>query len=224
MNTLSEDVIEVVTDEPVRHSIIWLHGLGADATDFLPLSKVMAFPTGVRFVFPNAPVRPITLQNGLAMRGWYDLLDLGRIHGLEDEAGLLDSMRRIHALIDLEIERGIPSERVFLGGFSQGCAMTLLAGLRYDKPLGGLVALSGYLPLWKQTEQQAHPANRQVPIFMAHGQHDTVLDMSLGTFSRDHLHGLGYAVQWKEYAMAHAVCAEEVRDIHQFLLHYMETV
>ena len=146
------DTVEVATSDNVQYSIIWMHGLGADANDFVPIVPELRLPAdiGVRFVFPNAPIRPITINNGMAMRGWFDILELGRIDRRDDEAGLRESQAAIEALIKRENERGIPSEKIFLAGFSQGCAMTLMTGLRYPERLAGLICLSGFLPLTRR--------------------------------------------------------------------------
>lgn len=218
------ETVEVATSDKVDYSIIWMHGLGADANDFLPIVPELKLPVGVgvRFVFPNAPIRPITINNGMAMRGWFDILELGRIDRRDDEAGLRESQAAIEALIKRENERGIDSQHIFLAGFSQGCAMTLMTGLRYPEPLAGLICLSGFLPLNATTATEASEANRNVPIFMAHGEYDPVLPLALGEFSRAALEALGYQVEWHTYPMAHQVCGEEVQDLNIFLNQHLK--
>lgn len=211
--------IEVTTtDQPVA-SIIMLHGLGADGTDFLPLADEidLAVVGPVRWVLPRAPVRPVTINGGYPMRAWYDILanDLVR---REDEVGLRLSVAQVHALIEREITRGVPARHIVLAGFSQGCAITLLAGLRCPHRLAGLAGLSGYLPLADITAAEAHAANRDVPVFMAHGRTDGVVTPERGRAGRDLLTQLGWNVEWHDYPMDHAVCAEELRDLHAWLL------
>lgn len=214
------DTVELQTQDTVQYSIIWMHGLGADAHDFVPIVPELKFPdgVGVRFVFPNAPVRPITINNGMAMRGWFDILSLARIEREEDEQGLYESKAQIEALIKRENERGIPSERVFLAGFSQGCAMTLLTGVRYSEKLAGLIGLSGYLPLYQRTAEEASEANKDTPIFLVHGDFDPVIPIAIANTSHQKLRELGYQVQWHQYPMAHQVCAEEVADLNAFII------
>lgn len=213
------DSIEIKTAEHVQYAIIWMHGLGADANDFVSLTSELQLPNGlgVRFVFPNAPVRPITINNGMPMRGWYDILDINRMQGKEDEQGLRQSQTQINALIQQENARGIASDHIFLAGFSQGSAMALLTGVRYPEKLAGIIALSGYLPLSDLTQKEASAANKQTPIFMAHGSFDPVVPLSLGEFSRNHLSELAYPIEWRTYPMAHQVCLEEIHDISAFL-------
>ncbi len=219
MSTLLETV-ELQTQDSVQYSIIWMHGLGADANDFVPIVPELKFPdgVGVRFIFPNAPVRPITINNGMAMRGWFDILSLARIEREEDEQGLYESKEHIEALIKRENERGIPSERIFLAGFSQGCAMTLLTGVRYPEKLAGLIGLSGYLPLYQRTAEEASVANKDTPIFLVHGNFDPVIPIQIAHTSHQKLVELGYQVEWRQYPMAHQVCAEEVADLNQFII------
>jgi phospholipase/carboxylesterase len=204
--------------EPVA-SVIVLHGLGADGSDFLPVCRAldMAAVGPVRYVLPNAPQRPVTINGGYVMPAWYDILgtDLAR---REDEAGLRASQAQVAALIERERERGIPAHRVVLAGFSQGCAMALLTGLRYPERLAGLAGLSGYLPLAATTAAEAHAANRGVPVFLAHGTQDEVVLPARGHASRDALKALGYPVQWHEYTMPHSVCEEEIADFNRWLL------
>ncbi len=200
-------------------SVIILHGLGADGTDFLSFGDQLDLSAigPVRYVLPRAPVRPVTINNGYKMRAWYDILGT-QIDKREDEAGLRASLRDVQALIDRERARGVPARRIVLGGFSQGCAMTLLAGLRYPERLGGLACMSGYLPLAASTATERHDANALVPIFMAHGRRDAVIALDRASSSRDVLAKLGYAVEWHEYPMEHSVCMEEVQALNAWLL------
>lgn len=200
-------------------SIIVLHGLGADGNDFVPICEELDLDAvgPVRFIFPNAPVRPVTINGGYRMRAWYDILgtDLQR---REDEAGLRESCAAIMALLDRERERGVPANRIVLAGFSQGCAMTLMAGLRYGERLAGLAGLSGYLPLADTTDAERSAANRDVPIFLAHGAQDPVVALPRGLASRETLAALGHDVEWHDYPMEHSVCGEEVADLNRWLL------
>lgn len=211
--------IERETAPHPKASIIVLHGLGADGSDFVPLADELQLKAvgPVRFVFPHAPTRPVTINGGYVMRAWYDILgdDLVR---REDETGLRASLALVHQLIDRERERGIPAERIVLAGFSQGCAMTLLAGLRYPQRLAGLVGLSGYLPLAATTLLERSEANDEAPIFLAHGRADPVVHFQRALTSRDQLRELGYQVEWHEYDMPHSVCAEEIADLNRWLL------
>ena len=200
-------------------SIIVLHGLGADGNDFVPIAQELDLSAvgAVRFVFPHAPVRPVTLNGGMAMRAWYDILgaDLAR---REDEPGLRQSMADVQALIDREAARGIPPARTVLMGFSQGCAMVLLTGLRAPQRLAGLVGLSGYLPLAATTAAERSAANAGVPLFLAHGRFDAMVTLARGTASRDALAALGYAIAWHDYPMEHSVCPEEIADLNDWLV------
>jgi phospholipase/carboxylesterase len=211
--------IELNPDVAPTASVIVLHGLGADGTDFLPMAdETDLSPIGaVRWLLPRAPTRPVTINNGHVMRAWYDILgaDLQR---REDEAGLRTTFAAVHALIQREIDRGVPARRIVLAGFSQGCAVTLGAGLRCPHRLAGLAGLSGYLPLADSTEAERSAANRDVPVFLAHGKRDGVVPIGRGVESRMALQGLGYAVEWHEYPMEHSVCMEEVQALESWLL------
>jgi phospholipase/carboxylesterase len=211
--------IELCPAGPASASLIVLHGLGADGADFIPMCDALDLSEvgAVRFVLPRATERPITLNNGYRMRAWYDLYGM-ELQRREDEAGLRDSIREVHALIDIERERGVPANRIVLAGFSQGCAMTLLAGLRYPERLGGLVAMSGYLPLAASTAAERHDANALVPIFMAHGRKDAMVTMERGLAARDALTALGYNIAWHDYPMEHSMCMEEVTELNHWLL------
>jgi phospholipase/carboxylesterase len=212
--------IEIETAPNPTASVIILHGLGADGNDFVPVAHELDLgPVGpVRFVFPHAPTRPVTINGGYVMRAWYDILALGTQQQREDEAGLRESRGLVEALIAKEKARGIAAKRIVLAGFSQGCAMTLMTGLRHDERLAGLVGLSGYLPLAAKAEAERHAANRDVPIFLAHGTQDPVIPIDRARASRDVLLALGHAVEWHEYAMPHSVCAEEIGDLNRWLL------
>lgn len=206
------------TDQP-RNSVIVLHGLGADGHDFVPICEQLDLDPvgGARFVFPHAPQRPVTINRGYVMRAWYDIFG-PELPRREDEAGLRASLALVRELIARENARGTPSERIVLAGFSQGCAMTLLTGLRHEARLAGLAGLSGYLPLAAATAAERSAANADVPIFLAHGRADPVIELARAVASRDALTTLGYAVDWHEYAMPHSVCAEEVADLNRWLL------
>ena len=210
--------IEIETGANPSHSVIWLHGLGADGHDFEPIVPALGIPaaTPTRFIFPNAPVRPVTINGGMAMRAWYDILTPAMVR-VEDEAGILESEQQIMALIERENARGIASERIVLAGFSQGCAMTLHTGLRYPQKLAGLIALSGYLPLMDRAAPHWQVANQDTPIFMGHGTQDPVVTIDRGQSTQQMLMSHGYAVQWHTYPMPHSVCPEEVHDIALFL-------
>jgi phospholipase/carboxylesterase len=211
--------IELHPAETATASIIVLHGLGADGTDFLSLGDELRLgPVGpVRFVMPRAPVRPVTINGGYRMRAWYDILvsDLVR---REDEGGLRESTALVQQLIAREVERGVPSQRIVLAGFSQGCALTLMAGVRHPQRLAGLAGLSGYLPLADTTAAERHAANHGVPVFLGHGNRDGVVPLARGAAARDVLAGLGHPVEWHDYPMEHSVCAEEVGALNDWLL------
>ncbi|MEY4761549.1 MAG: hypothetical protein RLZZ200_1405 [Pseudomonadota bacterium] len=199
-------------------AVIWLHGLGADGHDFVPLVPELGLPpsAAIRFVFPHAQVRPVTINNGYSMRAWYDITALNAA-GRDDETGIRESSQRILAYIARERVAGVPSNRIVLAGFSQGGAMALYTGLRHDEPLGGILALSTYLPLKAKLPAEAHAANRQVPILMCHGTRDPVVTHALGAASRDALVAQGYAVDWREYPMEHSLCPPEIADLTAWL-------
>jgi phospholipase/carboxylesterase len=213
------ETIEVETAAKPDACVIWLHGLGADGHDFEPIVPEIVRPgeRAWRFVFPNAPVRPVTINGGMAMRAWYDLKGLDR-RAAEDVAGFRDTDAEMRRLIARESTRGIAADRVVLAGFSQGGAVSLYTVPRYPEKLAGVMALSCYLPRESSFAAEREPANDATPIFMAHGHSDNVLTMSLGVHSRDFLRSQGYSVEWHEYPMAHAVCAAEIADIREFLL------
>ncbi|OOG60871.1 carboxylesterase [Rhodanobacter sp. B05] len=210
--------VEFETAANPQHSIIWLHGLGADGNDFAPIVPELvdrAWPA-LRFVFPHAPVRPVTINNGMSMRAWYDIAGFD-LQARQDEAGVRASVREVEALIAREHERGVPSERIVLAGFSQGGAIALAAGLCHVQALAGIVALSTYLPIAEVVARERHAANAATPIFWGHGSADPVVVMQRGVDSRDLLQSLGYTVEWHTYPMAHAVCAEEIADLRRWL-------
>jgi phospholipase/carboxylesterase len=210
--------IEIQTGSAPRACVLLMHGLGDEGRSFVPLVQELAPALetvgAVRFVFPNAPEMPVTINGGYRMPAWYDILGPG---GPEDEAGLRRSQSAIESLIAAEAARGIPASRIVLAGFSQGCAMALLTGLRHPERLAGIVGLSGYLPLAALTAAEAHAANRATPIFLAHGTQDDIVPLARAEASRDALRALGYDVQWHSYPMAHSLCMEEVGDLGQFL-------
>ena len=216
MNLLES--IEIETAPNPTHAVLWLHGLGADGNDFAPLVPELQWPgaPAMRFIFPHAPVQPITINNGYAMRAWYDIYALDLVRR-EDETGVQASREAIDALLKREIERGIPAHHIVLGGFSQGCAMSLYTGLRFPAALAGVVGLSGYLPRAAALAAEAHEANRRTPIFQAHGLQDPVVALERGEATRRTLEDLGYDVTWKTYPMPHSVCPDEIADIRTFL-------
>ncbi|CAN5139138.1 alpha/beta hydrolase [soil metagenome] len=199
-------------------TVIVLHGLGADGNDFVPIVHELDLDGAppIRFVFPHAPVMPVTINGGMSMPAWYDILGTDLVRR-EDEPGLRRSLQAVLALIARENERGIANSRIVLAGFSQGCAMALLAGLRVDPPLAGIVGLSGYLPLAASTAAERNPATTRTPVFLAHGIADPVVAIARGLASRDLLVELGYEVDWNEYPMAHSVCAPEIVDLGRFI-------
>ena len=211
--------VEVGAVEAADAAVIWMHGLGASGHDFEPIVPELGLPASarVRFVFPHAPVRPVTVNGGIVMPAWYDLATLGGPRHVDDVDGLRDSEAHIRRLIERENARGVPSERIVLAGFSQGGAVALQTGLRYPERLAGIMALSTYLPLPEALASERSEANRQVPIFMAHGRWDQVVAYPFGRQSADVLEELGYAVDWRDYQMEHNVTMEEVRDIAAWL-------
>ena len=200
-------------------TLIVLHGLGADGYDFVPICGELDLKAlgAVRFVFPHAPERPVTINGGYVMRAWYDILGADLVKR-EDETGLRESLAQITTLIDSERARGVAANRIVLIGFSQGCAMALMTALRYPERLAGAVGLSGYLPLAATTAAERSTANADLPIFMAHGVQDPVVVPARGSASRDALRALGHEVEWHEYPMPHSVCMEEIEDLNAWLL------
>ncbi len=210
--------IEIETAPEPIFAVIWLHGLGADGRDFEPIVPEIVdkgWP-GIRFVFPNAPTRPITINNGMPMRAWYDISGM-EIAQRQDEVGIRDSIRLLNELIDHEVGRGIPGENIFLAGFSQGGAIVLAGGIRCKTKLRGIIALSTYLPIAEKTDGEMSAANRDTPIFMAHGMLDPTISHALGEMSREYLKQRNYVVDWHAYPMAHQVCMEEIADLKRWL-------
>ena len=217
MTASTDAPIEIETGPAPGRAVIWLHGLGADGGDFVPvIGELDLPPTAIRFVFPHAPMQPVTINQGYVMRAWYDIShdEFGR---REDGRGVRASQRGLEALIAREGERGIPPERVVLAGFSQGGAIALQAGLRHAHRLAGIMALSTYLPLSDSLAAERNAANVATPIFMAHGTNDDVIPMQVAHRSSALLENLDYPVEWHEYAMPHSVCVEEIRDIGTWL-------
>ncbi len=204
-------------NEP-HYAVIWLHGLGADGHDFEPIVPALKLPDApvVRFVFPHAPMRPVTINGGMVMRAWYDIADVD-LARREDTDAIEQSAIQVRALIESQHREGIPSERIILAGFSQGGAIALHTGLRYPESLAGIMALSTYVPVRERLAKEAHAANAGTPIFMAHGTYDPVIPLLLADASRKLLESLGYSVEWRTYPMQHAVNAEEVDDIGRWL-------
>jgi phospholipase/carboxylesterase len=212
------DNIEIETTPNPTAAIIWMHGLGADGNDFVPLVKELDLRglPGIRFVFPSAGTMPVTVNNGYVMRSWYDIKGADLVNR-EDEGGLRSSQVQIEALIAREKARGIPASRIILAGFSQGCAMTLQTGLRHPETLAGMMCLSGYLPLAAKAAAEHTPESLATPIFMAHGRQDGVVPFARAEASREAVTALGYHVEWHAYPMQHSLCQEEVDDIGKWL-------
>jgi phospholipase/carboxylesterase len=217
--------VELETGPRPTHAVLWLHGLGADGHDFVPVVDELTLPSAlnIRFVFPHAPMRPVSINRGMVMRAWhdYDMMDpsVGVQENLES---LRSSQRAIEALIEREMERGIKPENVVLAGFSQGGALALHTGLRHSERLAGILALSGYLPAPRTLAAEAHRGNFATPVFMAHGRLDSVVPLVLAASSKQQLLESGYAVDWHEYPMAHTVCREEIDDISRWLNRVLE--
>ncbi len=224
--------ITVETGKDPQHSVIWLHGLGANGEDFVPLAKEMDLPVAVRYIFPHAPMQPVTINGGYVMRAWYDILTnapstlpgLDASPGLitdltrrEDGAGIRTSQAEIEKLLAQEKQRGVAARNIYLAGFSQGGAIALHTGLRHPEMLGGILALSSYLPLAESLAAEASTAATRTPIFMAHGTNDPIVPYTLGRASMQKLLKLGYQLEWREYPMPHSVCMEEEIDIEGWL-------
>jgi len=209
------ETLEIETAPGPQASIIWLHGLGADGKDFAPLADEIDLPCAVRYVFPHAPMMPVSINGGYVMRAWYDISDAAIRR--EDEAGVRAAQLGVDALLAREKSRGVAADRIVLAGFSQGGAIALQTGLRHGERLAGIMALSAYVPLADTLAAEAHPANCGVPIFMAHGAHDPMIALSRAKESRDLLLKLGYAPEWREYRMEHSVCPQEVADLGDWL-------
>jgi phospholipase/carboxylesterase len=210
--------VEVQTSPAPGATVILLHGLGADGYDFVPVVRELEThgAPAARYVFPHAPTMPVTINGGYVMRAWYDILGTDLVRR-EDERGIRASQAMVEALVEREVERGVPRARIVLAGFSQGGAITLHTGLRQPQALAGLIALSCYLPLAESFSKEAAPGSKAVPVFMAHGTQDPVVPLARGAASRDALKAAGYAVEWHDYPMPHSVSAEEIRDIAAFM-------
>ena len=209
------EAVEIETGSPPQAAVIWLHGLGADGHDFEPIVPELRLAKPVRFVFPHAPIRPVTINQGMRMRAWYDIFQFGG--GAEDDAGIRAPQRLVEGLIAKEKKEGLPAEKIVVAGFSQGGAIALQTALRYPERLAGVLALSCYLPLAASLQDEQSPANRGIPIFMAHGLYDDIVPLRRAAESRKLLEAAGYPVEWHEYPMPHSVCAEEIADIAAFL-------
>lgn len=212
----NEIILEPVA--PARSAVIWLHGLGAAGSDFVPLVPALDLPAdaAIRFIFPHAPMRPVTLNGGMPMRAWYDIVGLST-GDTQDDAGIRGSEQIVRGYLDQQLAAGIPASRIVLAGFSQGGAMTLHSGLRLPQAIAGLIALSSYVPLHDKLDEEATAAGRQTPIFIAHGDRDPVVPFAWGEGSASGLRARGYQVEWHRYAMAHEVCEDEIADIGRFL-------
>lgn len=217
MNITPLDTLIVGPDQQATASIIWLHGLGADGYDFEPIVPELRLPDSVRFIFPHAPVRPVTLNDGICMRAWYDIESLREAGRRDDIAGISASQHQIEQLIAAEVELGVGPERIVLAGFSQGGAIALHTGLRYPQRLAGIIALSTYSPLYDRLQDERHPANAHTPVFMAHGVYDPVVPIELGELSRDRLLAAGQPVEWRQYIAKHTVCIEKILDLAAWL-------
>jgi len=203
--------VEIETGPQPTTAVIWLHGLGADGHDFEPIVPELRLPKPVRFVFPHAPIRPVTINQGMRMRAWYDIFQFGG--GAEDEAGIRASQKLLEQLVEAE-----KAKKIILAGFSQGGAIVLQTALRYPERLAGVMALSTYLPIASKLAAERHGTNQDIPIFMGHGKFDDLISIDRARQSRDLLKGMNYNIEWHEYPMPHSVCAEEIRDIAQFLV------
>ncbi|MDH5185141.1 MAG: alpha/beta hydrolase [Gammaproteobacteria bacterium] len=217
---MSESLEKIVIEPHTTATacVIWLHGLGADGHDFEAIVPELGLPTGhsIRFVFPHAPLMPVTINQGYVMRAWYDILSM-EIAATQDEAGIRRSAEQISGLIQAQQSEGIAAERIVIAGFSQGGAIALHVGLRYEESLAGIMALSSYLPLEDKLEREATEANRKTPVLLAHGKQDPIVPYRLGIQTRRVLKDLDYTVSWQEYAMEHSVCVEEIKDIARWL-------
>ena len=208
---MSVDAIRIETGPRPEAAVIWLHGLGADGHDFEPIVPELRLKKAVRFIFPHAPIRPVTINQGMRMRAWYDILQLGG--GPEDEAGLRASQKITEELVRAQ---GLPASKIVLAGFSQGGAIVLQTALRYPERLAGVIALSTYLPIAATVAAERSEANKDLPVFMAHGQYDDLIPLSRARASREYLEKLGYKIEWHDYPMPHSVCAPEIADISAF--------
>ena len=216
-NPFQFSVIDVTTGSNPKYTILWMHGLGADGNDFVPVVQALDLPEiPVRFLFPHAPQQPVTINGGYIMRAWYDIQNTD-FNVQEDETGIRRSQHAIVELIEQEDRRGIPPDHLILAGFSQGAAMALYTGLRHPDRLAGIIALSGYLPLIHKIEREAHITNRTTPIFIAHGSNDPIVPIEMAHTSLQQLREYRYPVTWHEYPMEHTVCDQELADISRWL-------
>jgi len=212
------EFLEVTTADHPEYSVIWLHGLGADGHDFEPIVPYLGLPPGraVRFIFPHALMRPVTVNGGAVMRAWYDIIEISTSKG-QDEAGIRHSADKVRALIDREIERGIPASKIILAGFSQGGAMALYVGLRYPQKLAGIMALSAYLLFSERLQNECSEANSATPVFVGHGTQDPVVPFALGQVARSVLEAGQWPVEWHSYPIPHSVSQPEIADIGRWL-------
>jgi phospholipase/carboxylesterase len=217
------DCIELETQQQPDAAVIWLHGLGADGNDFVPIAQELRLPPALRlrFVFPHAPIRPITINQGYRMRGWYDVTSLD-VAGRDDVDGIIASSDAVGRLCEDQVSRGIEHDRIVLAGFSQGGAIALHSGLRHPQRLAGIMALSCYLPRGDSLETEAAAANRVTPVFMAHGRMDNVVTIEFGRQAREQLEQQGYSIEWRDYPIGHSVCADEIADIRRWLIELLD--
>jgi phospholipase/carboxylesterase len=214
----TDDEVTLEPEVPAQASVVWLHGLGADGWDFVPVVEALALPGSlpVRFTFPHAPYRPVTVNAGYVMRAWYDIMSFTP-EGRADPDGLAESVRRVNACLEAEIARGVPAERIVLAGFSQGGAVALSTALRFPRRLAGVLGLSTYLPFPARLAAEKSSANAHVPILLCHGRLDPVVPIAMGIEAGDILTAQGYSVEWHEYRMQHEVCLEEISEIARWL-------
>ncbi|MGZ4997529.1 MAG: alpha/beta hydrolase [Methylobacter sp.] len=218
MNSGQLSTIEIQPEAAHKYSVIWLHGLGADGHDFENLIPTLhlAAEANIHFIFPNAPIQPVTINNGISMRSWYDILDMSMDHRVDID-GIYKSAGSIESLILQEIDKGIPSTNILLAGFSQGGVIALHAGLRHQHKLAGIIALSTYLPTIEQLKTERSAANNGIPIFMAHGIIDPIVAVESGKAAFDQLKAMNYDIEWHDYVMEHSVCIEEIEHISEFM-------
>ena len=216
--------VELCTGDTPTASVIWLHGLGSDGNDFVPVVQALDLPgdTAIRFIFPHAPKQAMTFMNGCPLRAWYDVNDMDLTRRVDDEQGFKRSRAQIEAFIDHEITRGISAEKIVVAGFSQGGAMAYHTGLRYREKLAGILALSTYLHMKHSLSSEASPANRDTPIFIGHGQDDRMISLGLAQQSRDFLARLNYPVEWHEFPMDHELCQDEINRISAWLIRVLK--
>lgn len=217
MQTALETII-IEPKQPATHSVIWLHGLGADGGDFVPVVEQLDLSPSlaVKFIFPTAPTRPVTMNGGMPMPAWFDIQTMDLLNN-QDEAGIRQAQQQIMQLVNAEIAQGRDSRQILLAGFSQGGALALFTALSATMPLAGVMGLSTLLPVAEKVKQELSKENQQLPIFLAHGKLDSIVSVNLGLMTREQLVDCGYQVEWREYMMDHSVCAEEIRDISQFM-------